>query len=96
MVCLVCKYINRKYQPRPEDTHYPSETKELDRPIPSPESGHSAGCSWAPVQVQEQPVPAQALRERVPVPGQGYWVLPQRVQRARQCRWKYYPKCRWW
>lgn len=76
-----------------EYIRYPSETKGQDRPTPSPESGHSAGCSWAPVRVQalreqERVLQEQVLRERVlreRVPGQGCSVQPQ-VQRARQCR----------
>ena len=61
----------------PADTRYPSETKEQDRPTPSPESGHSA--VQAPVREQEQPVPAQALREQVPVPVQDYSAQSQQV-----------------
>ena len=91
--CVCNDFVNKEYQHLPADIRYPSGTKERDRPTPSPESGHSAGCSWAPVRVQalreqERVLQEQVLRERVlreRVPGQGCSVQPQ-VQRARQCR----------
>ena len=87
--CVCNDFVNKEYQHLPADIRYPSETKGQDRPTPSPESGHSAGCSWAPVQVREPPVPARALRVRVPE--WDYSVQPQ-VRRAQQRRWKY---CCW-
>ena len=87
--CVCNDFVNKEYQHLPADIRYPSEMKGQDRPTPSPESGHSSGCSWVPVQVQEQPVPAQALQEQVQVPGQGCWVpgqdcwVQQQVQRVR-------------
>ena len=75
--CVCNDFVNKEYQHLPADIRYPSETKGQDRPTPSPESGHSA--VQAPVREQEQPVPAQALREQVPVPVQDYSAQSQQA-----------------